>query len=95
MQKWAMGFIKVMARSTQSVVEVTVLAYGQGVKMKTKSKSMTKLSGGDHDVEPSLSSRNKLGNRTATQILNDPNVAKLSKFVAVKQWWFAEVGAGG
>ena len=59
-----MGYvvIKVMARSTQSVVEVTVLAYGRGVKMMTQSKSMTKLSGGDDDDEPSLSSRNTLGN---------------------------------
>ena len=70
--------INAIARYDKDVDEVTVLG---------DDESLSKMSGGDVDVEPYLNSQNTIGHGTATQILK----AKLDQIVGVgsgKQWWY-------
>ena len=71
----------------QDDIEVTVVAYGQGVKMVKVAdvKSLAKLSGGVVDVELFLVSRNTLGNgKATTQNLQ----SKMSNGGSGMRWWY-------
>ena len=54
-------------------------------------ESVAKMSGGDVDVEPSLSFRNALGNGNRNSNYQNKECQNFQSLVVGKRWWYAEV----